>query len=148
MKQFFICKLKHRKMVGEKEKVVTEPFLIEAYTWTEAESRVYQHAEMLGINEFTITSIDKSKFTDVPETIDFDLFYSCKIAYISVDQVNGSEKKITELILINADSVDAANDQLKMMINSFDVDCEIKQIKEYDLTDVICYEPIKSAENE
>jgi len=63
MKQWFLCKVKYQKEdENGRLKSVTEPYLVDAVSFTEAETRMYEEMGERVRGEFMITGISKSKY--------------------------------------------------------------------------------------
>ena len=105
MNKWFECKVRYEKIVDGKSKKVTEPYLIEAFSYTEAEARVIEELSMYISGEFIISSIKQSRIAELFPSEYGDRWYACKIGIILIDESKGTEKKtiinITELYYEN-----------------------------------------------
>ena len=85
-------------------KKVSEQYIMEAISFTDVETQVNEAFE--GMSEFHIVSIKRSKIIDIDGT--GEKFFKATIETISIDEVNGKEKKFKEQILFGAADIDNA----------------------------------------
>ena len=97
MHTWFECKVRYVKIdeTSGREKKVNEAYLVDALTFTEAENRLIKEMEQMIRGDFQVTNIRKAGYSDVFPFDSGDRWYKCKVAYISVDEEAGKEKKIT-----------------------------------------------------
>ncbi len=141
MQNLFECKVKYTKIdeLSGKEKKVTETYLIDAVSFTEAESRIYKEMESMISGEFLITGIRKANYTDIFPFDDGDRWFKSKISYVSVDEEGGKEKKISNQILVLASDVKDAWDKIHESMKGMTVDYEINAIAESPILDFFPY---------
>ncbi len=126
MKIWYSCKVKYMKQNDEGlMKAVTEAFLVDAYTYTEAESRIYQAMEQNIAGEFSVHSITKTNISEVINYDDQENWFKCKVTYSTVDGDSEKEVKINTYFLVSAEHVKEAfervEDNLSSMLVPFDV---------------------------
>ena len=78
-------------------KRVTEPYLVNSISFTDAEARIHQEVGEFVRGEFMVTSISKTDFADIFHYDDAEVWYKCKVAYVSEDAESGKEKKINKV---------------------------------------------------
>ncbi len=141
MQNLFECKVKYTKIdeLSGKEKKVTETYLIDAVSFTEAESRIYKEMESMISGEFLITGIRKANYTDIFPFDDGDTWFKSKISYVSIDEEGGKEKKISNQILVLASNVKDAWDKIHESMKGMTVDYEINAIAESPILDFFPY---------
>ena len=89
MNKWFECKVKYVKtMENGLEKPVTETYLVDALSFTEAEKRFLEEIRPFMSGEFEVTSIKPVKFADVfyCDLEAADKWFKCKLVYITVDE--------------------------------------------------------------
>lgn len=123
-KHWFTCKAKYtREDQHGDQKTVTEQYVLDAYNYTEAETRMIYLLEQMGARPFEVQQITKSNFSEVIRFDDADLWFKVKISFVSFDENKGEEKSSNQYYLITAtdvrDAFDKVNDFLKKSINSF-----------------------------
>ena len=97
MTEWFECKVKYDKtMENGLVKTVTEPYLVDAVNFTEAERRFIDEIQPFMTGEFTVTDIRRARLSEVVESIDLtdDHWYKARIAYITLDEKKGVEKRV------------------------------------------------------
>jgi len=141
MQNLFECKVKYNKIdeLSGKEKKVTETYLIDAVSFTEAETRIYKEMESMIRGEFLITGIRKANYTDIFTFDDGDRWFKSKISYVSVDEEAGKEKKISNQMLVLAGDVKDAWDKIHERMKGMTVDFEINAIAESPILDFFPY---------
>lgn len=141
MNNWFECKVKYTKIDEQtgKEKRVTEPYLIDAISFTEAEKRMTEEAEKIVSGEFQITNISKSKISDTFFYDDGDWWYKCKVSIVDVDESSGKEKKTANTMLILAGSVKEAFERLEESLASVIVPYEIEAIVKSPIVELFPY---------
>ncbi len=93
-----------------KTKTISELYLLDAVSYTDAEARVYK-AVAANVPDFHITKLGRMKLAEV-FFVDggSETWYKAKVNYISFDEKSQQEKKIPYNMLINADNpLDAYN---------------------------------------
>lgn len=133
---WFSCKIKYFKPNSEGlSKSVTENYLIDAMSYTEAESRIMM--EMEGISEFTIQSISKTNINDVVlPGKDGEVWFKAKVTYAVQDEDSEKEKKVTSYILISASSVKDAYERLEDWLRGMTIPYQIPKVEETNFMDV------------
>ena len=82
---WFECKIKYTKVTEDgKEKKVSEMYLLDAVSYTEAESRITEALASMIQGDFYIAGLKKSNITELVESNDGndDKWYKAKIAII------------------------------------------------------------------
>lgn len=141
MRIWFLCKVKYAK---ENEqgllKNVSEQYLVDAVSFTEAEARIY---DMLGSTirgDFQVTNISKSNFVDVFPYEDIDIWHKCKITYTVADGDSGKEKKVTQYMLVTAHDVKEAYERIHESLSNMLVTFRVPDITESPIVEVFPYE--------
>lgn len=131
MKTWFACKVKYPKQDEQgRVKDVTESYLADALSFTEAEAKIYEEMGQRVMGEFQVMSIAKSKIIDVFEFDDADVFYQAKVVYMVADADSGKEKKVTNLMLVGAHDVKEAYERVHSSLNNMLVTFLVPEIKE------------------
>ena len=99
----------------------TEQFVLDAYTYTEAETRMVEILEAEGIRPFEITNITKTNLAAVIRFAECDKWFKVKVAHTSVDESKGVEKESNEFILVSAQDVKDAYEKVTTHMNSVQV---------------------------
>lgn len=129
MNSWFTVKVKYIKQFEDgRLKSVTEPYLVDAVSFTDAEARIYEELGSMIRGEFQVKGIVKTDFADIFQYDDADTWYKCKVTYVSVDADSGKEKKVANNFLISAHSVKEAYTRLEESLEGMMVTYEIPSI--------------------
>ncbi|MCH5234503.1 MAG: DUF4494 domain-containing protein [Muribaculaceae bacterium] len=137
MALWFECKAKYEKMQenGSVAKV-NEPYLVDALTFTEAESRFIEELKPYISGDFTVSAVKKTKISEIFYDDSGDRYYMVKVNFITLDEKSGMEKKSSNFILVQASSFKQAYDNFEKGMKGTLADYEIASISETMLMDV------------
>ena len=100
MHNWFECKVSYEKMLENgMQKKVTEPYLVDALSFTEAESRIIEEIRPYITGEFTVTDIKRARISELFFNENGDRYYKFKIYFITLDEKSGAEKKTAAQML-------------------------------------------------
>ena len=106
-------------------KKVNEPYIVDALTFTEAESRIIEEMKPYISGEFSISAVKKTKIAEIFFDETGDKFYMVKYNIITIDEKSGMEKKSAVFALVQASDFDAAlanfRENMKGTISDFDI---------------------------
>ena len=137
MALWFECKVRYDKMQENgMVKKVNEPYLVDALTFTEAESRIVEEMNPFISGEYSISSEKKTKISEIFFNEGGDRYYQVKVNFITLDENSGVEKKTSTLILVQAADFDSALSNFKEGMKGTMADYEIASITETMLMDV------------
>ena len=162
MHKFFLTKTRFEKTTEDGTiKKVTEQYLVDALSFTEAEARIITEMKPFISGEFEVVAIQKKNYSEIIETnviinnvtsvvdnkIELDMdrtgadkWFECKLNFITLDEEKGVEKKTPVFMLVHADTVHAANKTLIFHMRSSSADYTIEGVKETKIMDVFKYE--------
>lgn len=139
---YFEVKVKYIK-VGEdgREKKVSELYLLDAMSFTEAESRITENLREIIQGDFCIEAIKKSNITELVESNDGndDKWFKAKVTIIDADSISGREKKSNLYFLVAGENVDKALENLQKSLSTYVVPFEIVQVGDSNIMDVFPY---------
>lgn len=137
---WYECKVKYRKTnENGVQKVVTEPYLIDAVSYTEAESRISEEAATFTSEEFKITNIKVANFSEIHPFENADRWYKSKITLVAYDEESGKERKTNVYMLVQANDVKEAFDHTVEVMKGTTGDYTITMIMESPIMDVFPY---------
>lgn len=137
MSNWFECKVRYDKMMENgATKKVTESYLVDAFTFTDAEKRMNE--EMEGRGEFSVTAVKRSNITEIfwDDSEAADKWYHVKVNFITLDEKTAVEKKTTSHILVAAGNFRQALDSFMEGMKGTMADFEVNTIAETPLMDV------------
>lgn len=142
MHNWFECKIRYEKtMENGLVKKVTEPYLVDALSFTEAEKRIIEEMTPFISGEFTVSDIKRANYSELFTSSEdaADRWFKCKLFFITLDEKNGTEKKTSTQILVQAadlrDSVKKLDEGMKGTL----ADYVISSIAETAIIDVYPY---------
>ena len=137
--EWFECKVRYDKtMETGLLKKVTETYLVDALSFTEAEERFLEEIEPMMSGEYSISDIKRAKIAELFESIDSsdDKWYKAKVAYISYDEKKGVEKRTNQIMLIQAKDLRVAVQNLDKGMQGTMGDWDIISIAETPIMDI------------
>lgn len=142
MNTWFTVRVRYTKQLEDgRLKRVTEPYLIDSVSFTDAEARAYEEIGKSVVGEFLIAGITKTDFADIFYYEDSEDWYKCKLTYMSVDGDEGKEKKITSNFLVTAHNVKDAYERIKESLSDMTYSFEIPAISLTNIVEVLPYTP-------
>ncbi len=141
MKSWFSCTVKYHKEddKGNRRKI-TEPYLVDAVSFSEAEARIYHELGSIIKGEFTVSDINRSNFEEVFHFDDSDTWFKCKVSYTMVDEESEKEKKVTKYMLVSAPNVREAYQRIEEALKDLLVPFTIPMITESAYVEVFVYD--------
>ena len=133
---YFECKISYEKtMENGKQKRVSELYLIEAISFSEAESIMFfKFAEFYG-GEMKIETLKRDKIAEIFEA-DAEKIYRVKVNFITLDETSGKEKKNAVYMLVYADSIEKARQEHEHGMKGTMSDYEVEKIEETKLVEI------------
>ena len=138
-KDWFECKVRYDKTLETGLlKKVTESYLVDALSFTEAEERFLQEIEPMMSGEYSVSDIKRAKISELFESIDTtdDKWYKAKVAYIAYDEKKGVEKRTNQIMLIQAKDLRVAVQNLDKGMQGTMGDWDIISIAETPIMDI------------
>ena len=151
MAQWIEVKVRYYKMTDSGKTVkVTDPYLVDAVSCTEAEARVVEEMTSF-VNDFNVLNVGKTKISEIFWDETGDRFYKVKVNFITIDEKSGVEKRKASFILVQASTFTDALRNFNKGMKETMADYEIEAIAETKIVDVYRYqapaaEPAKVAE--
>ena len=126
MSNWFTVKVRYTKQLDNGAlKRVSEPYLLSAMTFTDAEASIYEELGAVIRGEFNVTGISRTELNDIFAYDDTGVWYKCKVVYDNLDADTETTKKVSQNFLVEASSVKEAyerlTDNLKGMLVAFQI---------------------------
>ena len=150
MHTWFECKIRYEKtMENGMNKKVTEPYLVDALSFTEAEARIIEEMTPFISGEFTVSDIKRANYSELffSEEEAADRWFKCKLTFITLDEKSGAEKKTSTNVLVQAADLRDAVKKLDEGMKGSMADYIISSMAETAIMDVYTY-VADSADNE
>lgn len=137
MANWFECKIRYDKLQENgAAKKVTESYLVDALSFTEAEARITEEETPFISGEFSVSAVKRTKIAEIFWNEAGDRWYLVKVAFITIDEKTAAEKKSNSLILVQAGDFKSAYDTFIEGMKGTMADYEIVQINETPYMDV------------
>ncbi len=137
MHNWFECKVSYEKMMENgMQKKVTEPYLVDALSFTEAEARIIEEIRPFITGEFTVADIKRARLSELFFNENGDRFYRIKVYFITLDEKSGAEKKTAAQMLAQATTLKEAIAVLEEGMKGSMADYTIASVTETSLIDV------------
>jgi len=140
MNTWFECTAKYIKMdENGHEKKASETYMLDAISFTEAESRIYKELQTMVSGEFMVSKISKTRISEIIPSDNGDRWYKARVTFITIDEESGKEKRTSQQVLVYSDNVKEAYDQIIEAMRGMMADFEISGINESTILDVFPY---------
>lgn len=141
---WFTCKISYEKTLENgMNRKVTEPYLVDALSFTEAEARIIEEMTPYVSGEFTVSDIKPSKYSELffaEDDINASYWYKVKLGFITLDEKTGAEKKTYTNVLVQAFDLRDAVKRLDAGMKGSMADYIIVSVAETPIMDVYPYE--------
>ena len=118
-RKWFACKVKYTKQLENGAlKRVSERYLFEAVTFTDAEKRVYEELEEVIRGEFMVTGIAPMNVHDIISYDDSETWHKVKVVYDNSYSDTEKVKKVSQHMLVTASSVKEAYERVTESLES------------------------------
>ena len=140
MNSWFTVKVKYTKQLeNETFKRVSEPYVLAAMTFTDAEARIYEELGSSIRGEFLVTGIARTDVHDIFQYDDTEAWYKCKVTYDKVDDEPDKKKTITQNFLVSADTVKEAYERVQESLGSLMIDFNITAVAASPIVEIFPY---------
>ena len=143
MNNWFECKVRTEKMMeGGATKKVTEPYLVDALNFTEAEARIIEEITPFCNGQLEVVDIKRARYCEMftSELENCDKWYKVKCAFVTIDEKTQAEKRTTQQMLVQASDLRDAVQRFDEGMKGSMVDYEITLVQETPLLDVFPYQ--------
>ena len=113
--EWFECKVRYDKTLENGLiKKTTETYLVDAVNFTDAEKRFIEEITPFITGEFIVTDIKRARISDLFDSDDLndDRWFKARIAFITLDEKSGVEKRTVQTALIQANDFHRALSRL------------------------------------
>lgn len=137
MNNWYECRVKYDKTLENgTQKKITEAYLVDAMSFTEAENRIIEEMTPYISGEFEVTAVKKARISELFIDPEGDKYYRAKVMFITIDEKSGAEKRSGTNMLVQAKDFQMAVKNLENGMKGTMSDWEINTISETQLLDV------------
>ena len=136
---WFETKVRYEKTMDDgREKNVTEVYVVDALSFTEAETKITEEMSAYTSGETFIKAITRATYSEVffSEDNADDRWYRAKLAFLSIDERTEKEKRTNVVYLVQATSLDKARAYVKEVMDKTAIDYEVVSISETPVLDI------------
>lgn len=136
--QFFEVGVRYDKTMEDgQQKKVTERYVVDALSFTEAEERIAKQLSHYISGDFEIKSEVPVPYGEIflSDNSNDDRFYKVKVAFITIDEKTEKEKRSINTYLVQGSSVKTALDNTNEVFNGTMIDYVITAINETKIID-------------
>ena len=109
MHNWFECKISYDKVTDDgMPKKITESYLVDALSFTEAEARIIEEMRPFISGEFIVMNIKRARFWETFLNDVGEYFYRIKVKLIALDEKSGTEKETAVQMLVQASTIHEA----------------------------------------
>ena len=144
--KFYEVKIQYQKILEDgKEKKVTEQYVVESLSFTEAEARIMEEMTTYSSGEFDVVSEKIAPYNEIfiSDRTDDDKWFISKVGFITLDEKTAKEKKQTFRYLVQAATSELALDYTKEMLSHGMSDYSIDSVQDTPTLDVFLCESKK-----
>lgn len=140
--KLFECGIRYDKTLENGlRKKVTELYVVDALSFSEAESRIISEMSCFISGEFDVVSEKITNYSELVENAQGDKWYRVKVNYITLDEKTGKEKKAPKYLLVQAKDIDNARAMTNEFMKDSMVDWNCEAVQETKIMDVFKYTP-------
>ena len=144
MNYWFECKVSYERQADSMGmKKVSESYLVDALSFTEAEKRIIKEVRpFVSVGELEVVNIRRARIAELflNDEAEDDRYFRAKVNFITVDEKSGSEKKTSATMIVKSDSLPNAVTELKAQLDSQMASYEIAAVTDTQILDVFQYE--------
>ena len=142
MNEWFQCTIKYEKTLENGlVKKVSEPYLVDAISFTEAEKRIIEEIKPFMTGIFEVADIKRAHYAELFESANesADRFFKVKLQFITLDEKSGKEKKTSQNILVQAADLRDSIQRLDEGMKTSTIDYTIASVQETPIMDIYHY---------
>ncbi len=139
---WFECKIGYEKVMEDGlQKKVTESYVVDALSFTEAENRIMEEMSSYISGEFTIKDIKIAPYKEIffSDEEMADRWYKTKLQFITIDEKTEKEKRSNVNYLVQAGTLKGAVGNIESVMGTTMIDYVIASVAETTLMDVFEY---------
>lgn len=136
---WFECKIRYEKTMEDgSQKKVTELYVVDALSFTEAEASIIEEMSSYISGEFEVKDIKKAAYGEIffSDSPSADRWYKTKLQFITIDDKTEKEKKSNVNYLVHGSTLPGALKSIDEVMGGTMIDYVIASIAETQIMDV------------
>ena len=137
--EWYETKIRYEKTMEDgMQKKITEQYVVDALSFTEAENSIIEEMSSYISGEFKITDIKHAAYHEIffSDNMNDDKWYKTKLQFITIDEKSEKEKKTAVNYLVQASSLPMAVKHIDEVMGSTQIDYVIASVAETMIMDV------------
>ena len=142
MNRYFECGIRYEKLLENgMQKKVTEQYIVDALSFTEAEQRITKEMGCYINGDFEVVTEKITNYSEVipSDNAEADRWYKVKINIVTIDERTDKEKKNAVYYLIQAKDIDDARRMTNKFMEGSVLDWDCEAVQETKVMDVFFY---------
>lgn len=133
-----------RQMDDSSQKKITELYVVEALSFSEAEVMITQEMSSYVSGEFEVKNITPAAYSEIffSENANDDRWYKARLSFITIDEKTEKEKRSSVTYLVQASTFNAAVKNIEDVMSGTLIDYVISNITETKIMDVYTHDEI------
>lgn len=148
---WFETKIRYEKMLDDgKQEMVTEQYVVDALSFTEAEAEIIEEMSAYISGEFKVTGISQAAYGEIffSDVDTDDRLFKVKLQFITIDEKTDKEKRSNVNYLVQAHSLQQAVGYVDEVMGGTMIDYAIAAIQETQIMDVFEHDASKKKEKD
>ena len=136
---WFECRIRYEKTMEDgMQKKVTENYVVDALSFSEAEERITEEMSSYVSGEFDIVDIKIAPYAEIffADSDSADKWYKSKLAFITLDEKTQKEKRSNVNYLVQAHTLQQAVEHIQEVMGTTMIDYAIAAVQETSIMDV------------
>lgn len=122
------------------QKKVTELYIVDAISFTEAEERITRELQPFVSGDFDVITIKRTRYSEFINDAAFDdKFFKAKVMFITLDEKTAKPKRTPVFLLVQAREIDTARKIVDDLYKTTAIDYEIVTLDETKYLDVFLH---------
>lgn len=125
---WYETKVRYQKMMDDgSEKEVSERYVVDALSFTEAESAIIEEMSVYVSGEMKVSNLGKASYSEVffSDNDDDDKFFKAQLQFITIDEKTEREKRSNVRYLVQAKSIARALRYVDEVMNESMIDYDV-----------------------
>ena len=142
--KLFECGIRYEKTMEDgSQRKVTELYIVQACSFTEAEARFTREMSAYISGESEVVSEKITNYSEIvpSASAEADKWYKVKLNYLTIDERTCKEKKTPMLYLVQAKDIDDARRLTDAFMSPTAIDYTTEAVQETKIMDVYLYNP-------
>lgn len=136
---YFECGVRYERQTEDGTKKVNELYIVDALTFTEAESRITEEMKPFVSGDFDVMTIKRTRYSEYDNS-EGQKVYKAKIMIVTIDEKTVEEKRTAVYWLVPANDIGEARKKVVDAFANTSLDYEIATLDETKYLDVFLHD--------